>query len=75
MIVTAYGAGLLITSFPPSVVRMFMAKRRLHELRRQRAATNIQKTVRAWRARVQYQTERKALLYVQKVFMAKREKR
>lgn len=56
-------------------MRMILAKKRLLELRRQRAATNIQKAVRAWRARTQYKKQRECLIYIQRVFKAKREKR
>jgi hypothetical protein len=54
---------------------MVLAKKLLVVLRRQRAATNIQKTLRAWRARTRFAKQKKALIYVQRVFKAKREKR
>jgi urease accessory protein UreF len=54
---------------------MVMAKKLLVKLRRLRAATNIQKAVRSWRARTRFEKQRRALIYIQRVFKAKREKR
>jgi len=51
------------------------AKGKLRGLRENTAATKIQTTARRFIARSRYLKQRKALIYVQRVFTAKREKR
>jgi hypothetical protein len=52
-----------------------VAKGKLRGLRENAAATKIQTASRRFIARSRYLKQRKALIYVQRVFVAKREKR
>jgi hypothetical protein len=58
-----------------TVARSVVAKGKLRGLRENAAATKIQTTARRFIARARYLKQRKALVYVQRVFTAKREKR